>query len=157
MAKGIASGLPMGLTVASDTVMDWPVGAHSNTFGGNPVACAAAIATIKLVRERLMANAADVGAFLMNKLEALAARYEIIGDIRGKGLMIGIELVRDRATKERATSERDTLVMAAFRRGLLILPAGQNTVRLSPPLVLTRQEASIAVELLDASFAEIIR
>jgi 4-aminobutyrate aminotransferase len=156
IAKAIASGLPMGLTVASEKVMDWPVGAHSNTFGGNPVACAAALATIKLIREGLMANAAEVGGFLMSRLKELAGRYEIIGDVRGKGLMIGVELVRDRRTKERATSERDALIMAAFRRGLLILAAGQNTVRLSPPLVLTKAQAETAVRLLDESLAEVV-
>jgi 4-aminobutyrate aminotransferase len=156
IAKAIASGLPMGLTVASERVMDWPVGAHSNTFGGNPVACAAALATIKLVRGGLMANAAEVGQYLFEKLRDLAQRHEIIGDVRGKGLMIGIELVRNRKTKERATTERDELVMAAFRRGLLVLAAGQNTIRLSPPLVLTKEQADIAVNLLDESLAEIV-
>jgi 4-aminobutyrate aminotransferase len=155
IAKGIASGLPMGLTVASEAVMDWPVGAHSNTFGGNPVACAAALATIKLVREGMMANAADVGDFLLGKLRALAARHPLIGDVRGKGLMIGVELVRDRQTKERATTERDALVMAAFRRGLLILAAGQNSIRISPPLVLTMEQAEIAAGLLDESLTSL--
>jgi 4-aminobutyrate aminotransferase len=143
------------LTVASGAIMDWPVGAHSNTFGGNPVASAAALATLKLVRGGLMANAAEVGQFLLEKLRALAQRHEIIGDVRGKGLMIGIELVRDRETKERATTERDALVMAAFKRGLLVLAAGQNVVRLSPPLVLTKEQAETAVRLLDESLIEI--
>jgi 4-aminobutyrate aminotransferase len=156
IAKAIASGLPMGLTVASETIMDWPVGAHSNTFGGNPVACAAALATIKLIRDSLMANAEQVGGFLMGKLKELATKHAIIGDVRGKGLMIGIELGRDRTTKERATSERDALVMAAFRRGLLVLAAGQNTVRLSPPLVLTKEQAETAVRLLDESLSEVV-
>jgi 4-aminobutyrate aminotransferase len=155
VAKGIASGLPMGLTIANEQVMDWPSGAHSNTFGGNPVAAAAALATIKLVREGMMANAAEVGEFLLNELKKLAERHPLIGDVRGKGLMIGVELVRDRQTKERATTERDALVQAAFRRGLLILAAGQNTVRLSPPLVLTREQAQIAVRLLDQAFSDI--
>ena len=145
----------MGLTVASEAVMDWPVGAHSNTFGGNPVACAAALATLKLVRGGLMANAATVGDYLQPKLKELATRHPLIGDVRGQGLMIGVELVRDRQTKERATTERDALVMAAFRRGLLLLSAGQNTVRISPPLVLTKEQADTAVRLLDESFAEI--
>ena len=101
-AKGIASGLPMGVTIARDDVMDWPVGAHSNTFGGNPVACAAALATIKLVEDGLMANAAEVGEFLLAKLSDLARRHQILGDVRGRGLMIGMELVRDRRTKEHA-------------------------------------------------------
>ena len=155
IAKAIASGLPMGLTVASESVMDWPVGAHSNTFGGNPVACAAALATIKLIRGGLMANAEEVGGFLLRRLKELAARRQIIGDVRGRGLMIGIELVRDRKTKERATSERDALVMAAFRRGLLILAAGQNTVRVSPPLVLSKDQAETAVRLLDEALGDI--
>ena len=157
IAKAVASGLPMGLTVASEQVMDWPAGAHSNTFGGNPVACAAALATLKLVREGLMANAAIVGDYLQSKLKELAKSHPLVGDVRGKGLMIGIELVRDRQTKDRAPAERDALVMAAFRRGLLLLSAGQNTVRISPPLVLTREQAEIAVRLLDESLAEIER
>ena len=155
LAKAVASGLPMGLTVASEDVMDWPVGAHSNTFGGNPVACAAALATLKLVRGGLMANAATVGEFFQSKLSALAARHPLIGDVRGRGLMIGIELVRNRQTKERATFERDALVLAAYRRGLLVLAAGQNSVRLSPPLVLTMEQAQTAVGILDESLASL--
>ncbi|HUP39654.1 MAG TPA: acetyl ornithine aminotransferase family protein, partial [Vicinamibacterales bacterium] len=154
-AKGIASGMPMGVTIAREDVMDWPVGGHSNTFGGNPVSCAAALATIKLVREGLMQNAADVGQFLRTELDALAERHRIIGDVRGRGLMIGVELVRDRQTKERAVSERDALVMAAFRRGLLVLAAGANAIRLSPPLVVTKPHAQIAVRILDDALTEI--
>ena len=154
-AKGIASGLPMGVTIARDDVMDWPVGAHSNTFGGNPLACAAALATIKLVKDSLMTNAADVGDFLLAKLRELAQRHSTIGDVRGQGLMIGIELVRDRQSKEAAAEERDELVLAAFRRGLLVLAAGANTIRLSPPLVVTREQAQIAVGILDDAFTEI--
>jgi 4-aminobutyrate aminotransferase len=153
VAKGIASGLPMGLTIARDAIMDWPVGAHSNTFGGNPVACAAALATLKLVRGTLMQNAADVGQYLQDKIKALAQRHQIIGDVRGIGLMIGIELVRDRQTKERATSERDALVMELFKRGLLVLAAGPNVVRLSPPLVFTKEQADIAVRILDETLS----
>lgn len=154
-AKGIASGMPMGVTIAREDVMDWPVGAHSNTFGGNPVSCAAALATIKLVRDGLMQNAADVGQFLRTELEALAERHRLIGDVRGPGLMIGVELVRDRQTKERAVSERDALVMAAFRRGLLVLAAGANAIRLSPPLVITREHAQTAVRILDEALTEV--
>ena len=154
-AKGIASGLPMGVTIAREDVMDWPVGAHSNTFGGNPIACAAALATIKLVQNGLMQNAADVGRFLQDKLKELASRHRLIGDVRGCGLMIGVELVRDRQTKERATTERDALVNAVFRRGLLVLAAGASTVRLSPPLVITREQAQTAVDIFDASLTEI--
>jgi 4-aminobutyrate aminotransferase len=155
VAKGIASGLPMGLTVAGEDVMDWPSGAHSNTFGGNPVACAAALTTLSLIRGGLMKNAAEVGQYLHDMLKELAGRHSLIGDVRGRGLMIGIELVRDRVTKERATTERDALVMAAFRRGLLVLSAGPNVIRLSPPLVLTRAQAETAVRILDESLGEI--
>jgi 4-aminobutyrate aminotransferase len=154
-AKGIASGLPMGVTIAREDVMDWPVGAHSNTFGGNPLACAAALETIRLVQNGLMQNAADIGQFLHGAVEELAHRHRLIGDVRGCGLMIGIELVRNRQTKERATSERDALVMAAFRRGLLVLAAGVNTIRLSPPLVITKQHAETAVAILDDALVEI--
>ena len=155
-AKGIASGLPMGLTIARHDVMDWPVGAHSNTFGGNPVACAAALATLKLVRNGLMQNAASVGEYLLSNLKDLARRHPLIGDVRGCGLMIGLELVRDRRTKERAVAERDALVKAAFGRGLLLLAAGTNVIRLSPPLVLTREQADIAVQILDASVRDVM-
>jgi len=147
--------LPMGLTIARDAVMDWPAGTHSNTFGGNPVVCAAALKTLELVRGGLMKNAADVGRYLQDKLKKLTERHEVIGDVRGKGLMIGIEFVRDRTSKERATRERDALVMAAFKRGLLVLGAGQNVVRLSPPLIFTREQADMTVDILDASLAEI--
>jgi 4-aminobutyrate aminotransferase len=102
-----------------------------------------------------MKNAADVGDFLLSKLSELAQRHPIIGDVRGRGLMIGIELVRDRQTKERAVSERDALVQATFRRGLLVLAAGANTVRLSPPLVITLEQAQTAIDILEASLLEI--
>ena len=154
-AKGIASGLPMGVTIASDVVMDWPVGAHSNTFGGNPVACAAALATLELVQASLMRNAAEVGDFLISRLRDLERHHRLIGDVRGRGLMIGVELVRDRHTKERAISERDALVNAVFCRGLLVLAAGPNTIRLSPPLVVTREQAETAVSILDQALTEI--
>lgn len=154
-AKGIASGLPMGVTIAREDLMDWPSGAHSNTFGGNPVACAAALTTIRLVRDGLMQNAAEVGHFLHDQLKGLAQRHSIIGDVRGRGLMIGIELVSDRQTKARATRERDALVLAAFRRGLLVLAAGPNIVRLSPPLVFTREQAQTTVQILDNALEEI--
>src|SRR6185295_18455054 len=103
-AKGIASGMPLGVCTARADVMDWPPGAHASTFGGNPVSCAAAVATIKLLREHLVANAADVGAFLIEGAKALMDKHRIIGDVRGKGLMIGIELVKDKTTKERAVA-----------------------------------------------------
>jgi len=151
VAKGIASGLPLGVTTARADMMVWPPGAHANTFGGNPLSCAAALATIKLVQDSLMANAAEVGEHLLASLRDLKGKQGLIGDVRGKGLMIGIELVRDRLTKERATAERDRLVEECFNRGLLVLGAGRNTMRLCPPLVLTRHQADTAVRIIDES------
>ena len=150
IAKGIASGLPLGITTAASSLMgQWPPGAHASTFGGNPVSCAAAVATIKLLRESLVKNAEVVGSYLIDGARALMDKHPLIGDVRGRGLMVGIELVRDRGTKERATAERDALVRECFRRGLLVLGAGRNAIRLSPPLVLTKQEADIALQILD--------
>jgi 4-aminobutyrate aminotransferase len=153
IAKGIASGMPLGVTTSRAEVMSWPPGAHASTFGGNPVSCAAALATITLLREGLMKNAADVGAHLMTGVKELMAKHPLIGDVRGRGLMIGIELVRDRQTKERATTERDRLVRECFNRGLLVLGAGRNAIRLSPALVLTREQADTVVRLLDEALA----
>ena len=138
VAKGVASGLPLGVTTARADVMAWPPGSHASTFGGNPVSCAAALETIELLKSSLMKNAADVGAFMIDRLRELQQKHQIIGDVRGRGLMIGIELVRDRVTKERATTERDKVVDACFKRGLLVLGAGKNAIRISPPLVLTK-------------------
>jgi len=157
IAKGIASGLPLGVAVARADLMAWPPGAHASTFGGNPVSCAAAIATIGLLRKQLVANAADVGAHLMSGLRALTDKHPLIGDVRGRGLMIGVELVRDRQTKERADVERDALVNAAFARGMLVLGAGRNAVRFSPPLVLTRPQADTAVKIFDEALTEVER
>jgi 4-aminobutyrate aminotransferase len=157
IAKGIASGLPLGVAVARAGLMAWPPGAHASTFGGNPVACAAALATIKLLKDSIVANAAEVGAHMMSGLKALAEAHPLIGDVRGRGLMIGVELVRDRQTKERAGDERDAVVTAAFNRGLLVLGAGKNAVRFSPPLVLTREEADTAVRIFGEALSEVER
>ena len=153
MAKGIASGLPLGVATAPAALMSWPPGAHASTFGGNPVACAAALATLKLLRESLMKNAGVVGSHLIEGARALMEKHPLIGDVRGRGLMVGIELVRDRKTKERATAERDALVKECFKRGLLILGAGRNAIRLCPPLVLTKEQANIALSILDQALA----
>jgi 4-aminobutyrate aminotransferase len=155
IAKGIASGLPLGVTCARADVMSWPPGAHASTFGGNPVACAAALTTLKLLKEQYIANAAAVGAHLMDGLRALQDRHPLIGDVRGKGLMIGIELVRNRQTKERAVEERNALVQAAFARGVLVLGAGKNALRLAPPLVLTRAQADSVLGVLDQALTEV--
>jgi len=157
IAKGIASGMPLGVTAARANVMDWTPGAHASTFGGNPVSCAAALATIKLLKEQLIANAATVGEHLLAGLRDLQTRHPLIGDVRGKGLMIGIEFVRNRQTKERATTERDLIVDKMFARGVLVLGAGRNTIRLSPPLVLTKAQADTCLKVLDDAIGEMER
>ena len=155
MAKGIASGLPLGVTTARAEIMSWPPGTHASTFGGNPVSCAAALATIKLLRESIVKNAEAVGAHLLAGARELMNKHPLVGDVRGRGLMIGIELVRDRETKERATTERDAVVNECFKRGMLVLGAGRNAVRLSPPLILTRQQADTALEILDEALTSV--
>jgi 4-aminobutyrate aminotransferase len=156
IAKGIASGLPLGVTAAPAALMgQWPPGSHASTFGGNPVSCAAALATIRLLRDSLVANAEAVGSYLIDGVRGLMDRHPLIGDVRGRGLMVGIELVRDRRTKERATTERDALVRECFARGLLVLGAGRNAIRLSPPLVLTKQEADVALRILDEALGRV--
>jgi 4-aminobutyrate aminotransferase len=155
IAKGIASGLPLGVTCARADIMAWPPGAHASTFGGNPVSCAAANATIRLLEASLVANAAAVGDYLMDRLRELQQKHALIGDVRGKGLMIGIELVRDRTTKERAVEERNFLVQAMFYRGVLVLGAGRNALRLAPPLVLTTDQADAVLHALDESLVEV--
>jgi 4-aminobutyrate aminotransferase len=157
MAKGIASGLPLGVATARADIMSWPPGTHASTFGGNPVACAASLATIKLLRDGLVKNAAEVGSHLMEGVAALMDRHPMVGDVRGRGLMIGIELVRDRQTKERATAERDRVVRECFSRGLLVLGAGANAIRLCPPLVLTKPQADTAVTILDQALSAVGR
>ena len=129
--------------------MTWPPGAHASTFGGNPVACAAALVTIELLEESLVENAARMGAYLKERMRDWPARFPIVGDVRGLGLMLGIELVRDQATKEKAPELRDRVIDLAFERGLLILGAGDNTLRLCPPLVITRDQCDFAIDTLE--------
>ena len=148
LAKGIASGLPLSATIARAEIMDWKPGAHASTFGGNPVAVAASLATIKLLEQGLIDNAATVGSHMKARLSEFPKRFSSVGDVRGLGLMIGIELVKDQATKERAPELRDRIVQMCFERGLLVLGAGPNTIRISPPLVLTRQQADGAVDII---------
>jgi 4-aminobutyrate aminotransferase len=149
LAKGIASGLPLSATVARAAIMNWPPGAHASTFGGNPVAIEAALATVRLLEESLMENAASIGAMMLDRMREWPNRFPIVGDVRGRGLMIGFELVLDQATKERAPDLRNTLEAMAFERGLLILGCGQNSIRLCPPLVITRDQANFAVDTLE--------
>jgi 4-aminobutyrate aminotransferase len=148
-AKGIASGLPLSAMIASAEIMDWPPGAHASTFGGNPVAVAAALATIDLLESELIANAATIGGHILDRLRDWPKRFQNVGDIRGLGLMIGFELVRDQKTKERAPELRERIQSLAFERGLLVLGAGRNAIRLCPPLIITRDQADFAMDTLE--------
>jgi len=149
VAKGIASGMPLGAIIARSDLLDWVPGSHASTFGGNPVACVAALETIHLLETRLVKNAEVVGEYLKNRLLDLARRYPLIGDVRGAGLMMGVELVKDRATKAPAIEERNKIVQKAFRRGLLILGCGESGIRFTPPLVVTKGEVDVAMEIFE--------
>jgi len=154
LAKGIASGLPLGATIARADIMDWPPGSHASTFGGNPVAVEASLATIELLEQGLIDNAATIGAHMKVRLSEFPQRFPNVGDVRGLGLMIGIEMVKDQSTKERAPELRDRIVQMCFERGLLVLGAGRNTIRISPPLILTREQADCAVDILAACLGD---
>jgi len=149
IAKGIASGLPLGACVSRADLMDWKPGAHASTFGGNPVAIAAAMTTIELLQNELVRNSAEVGAYLKTGLEKLAAKHDCIGDVRGMGLMIGVEFVKDRALKQPDAELRDRVEMASFNRGLILLGCGANSIRWSPPLILTRENVDVALDIFD--------
>lgn len=157
LAKGIASGMPLGATIARAEVMNWKPGAHASTFGGNPVCVASALATIELLEQELVDNAAKVGAHMKARLGELPKRFPIVGDVRGLGLMIGIEMVRDQATKERAPELRDRLEQMCFERGVLVLGAGPNTLRICPPLVITKDQADFAVDTIEQCLREMIK
>jgi 4-aminobutyrate aminotransferase len=157
VAKGIASGLPMGACVARADLMDWKPGAHASTFGGNPVAIAAALKTIELLEGGLVANAADVGGYLQEGLRSLMPKYDCVGDVRGLGLMVGVEFVADRASREPAPELRDRVEVECYSRGLILLGAGYNTIRWSPPLTLTRENVDVALEIFDESVAAALK
>jgi 4-aminobutyrate aminotransferase len=139
-AKGIASGMPLGACVARKSVMTWERGAHGNTYGGNPLACAAALATIELLEQEYLQNAAEAGRYLLDALHEIQTRHPSIGDVRGIGLMIGVEFVLDRKTKEPAKDLTERIVQLAFERGLLLLSCGKSVIRIAPPLCITRPE-----------------
>ena len=153
-AKGIASGMPMGAVIARASVMDWPSGSHGNTYGGNPVACAAALATIDVLENGGLLNASQQGDFLLAQLEGMAARHPSIGHVRGKGLMIGVEFVQDKATRQPARELRDRVVELALQHGLLLLGCGTSVIRIAPPLVITRAEVEEGLAILDHAIAE---
>lgn len=149
VAKGIASGLPLSAMIARAEVMDWTPGAHASTFGGNPVTVAASLATMDVLEQGLIGNAASLGAYMMDRMCSWPTRFEHVGEVRGLGLMIGIEMVGDQQTRERAPATRDKIESLAFDRGLLVLGAGPNSIRLSPPLCITREQADFAIETLE--------
>ena len=157
LAKGLGSGLPIGLVVAKRRIMEqWPRGAHGNTYGGNPLCCAAALATLDLVGREYAANAAEVGTYFMDRLRELQTRLEVIGEVRGKGLMIGIELVTDRASRTPAKKLCGEVLHRAFHNGLILLSCGTSTVRFMPPLAVTKPEVDEALTILEASLGEAI-
>src|SRR5437660_5778651 len=153
IAKGIASGLPLGVCVSRADLMDWKPGAHASTFGGNPVAIAAAMKTIELLERELVENSAEVGAYLKSGLEKLMDKHDCIGDVRGMGMMLGVEFVTDRSSKKPDPELRDRVEMASFERGLILLGAGPNTIRWSPPLILNRENVDVALEIFDDAIA----
>jgi 4-aminobutyrate aminotransferase len=152
-AKGLGSGMPIGAIVAKESVSTWESGSHGSTFGGNPVCCAAALATLDLVEDGLMANAVTMGARLRTGMESLAARHDCIGEVRGVGLMVGVEFVKDRRTREPAPDVVGKLVQGAFHRGLLLLGAGKSTLRLAPPLVVDEYDVDTALGMIDEELA----
>jgi len=155
LAKGLGSGMPIGMMVAKRSVMQkWSRGSHGNTYGGNPLCCAAALATLDLVEREYRANAAKVGRYFMKKLQGLADKYAVIGEVRGKGLMIGMELVTDKTAKTPAKKLCDALVTRAYHNGLILLSCGQSTLRFMPPLVIDEADVDEAMSLLDVSLAE---
>jgi 4-aminobutyrate aminotransferase len=155
VAKGVASGMPLGVTIARAKIMDWKPGAHASTFGGNPVCIAAAMATVEVLEKQYIENARRMGELIFGRLAGWRERHRIVGDVRGKGLMVGIEFVRDQKTKEKAPDLRDKIVDLAFHKGLLVLGAGENSLRLSPPLVIDEEQADFAVRTLDACITEV--
>src|SRR6185369_4142674 len=153
IAKGIASGLPLGACVARANLMDWKPGAHASTFGGNPVAIASALKTIELLERELVANSAEVGAYLKRGWGKLLSKYDCIGDVRGMGLMLGVEFIKDRSSKQPDPELRDRVEMASFQRGLILLGCGANSIRWSPPLILSRDHVDVALEIFDEAIA----
>ncbi len=148
LSKAIAAGLPCGAAVSRAELMDWGPGAHENTLGGNPVVCEAALATIEVLeKERLDQNAERVGGYLLKRIKEISEEHELIGNVRGKGMMIGVEFVEDRRTKKPASKQRDAILDGAFKRGLVLLGAGASSLRLAPPLVLTKEQADVGLEI----------
>ncbi len=157
LAKGIASGLPLGAMIARADIMNWEAGSHASTFGGNPLSCEASLATIRLLENELMSNASERGKQLMDGLRELQKKMECIGDVRGLGLMVGVELVKDRITKEYAIDWRNQVIQNAFEKGLLLLGCGLNNIRFSPALTVSREEIDVCLEVFEKSLQELFK
>ena len=156
IAKAIASGLPLSVTVANEKLMDWEAGSHANTFGGNPVACATALAVIEIIKtENLLENALKQGDYIIKRLKEMQGKYSIIGDVRGKGLMIGLEIVKDLDTKEPGKKEAREIILRSWRRGVTVLTCGVSTVRIVPPLIITRDLIDTGLEIIEASIKDV--
>jgi 4-aminobutyrate aminotransferase len=153
-AKGIASGMPLSAFIAKESVMKWGPGAHGSTFGGNPVSIAAALTTMDLIESLYMENARRMGDYMFGRMADWPRKFKVVGEVRGRGLMIGIEIVRDQRTKEKAADLRNTIVNLAFHKGLLVLGAGENSLRLSPPLLVDEEQGEFAVRTLEECFRE---
>jgi 4-aminobutyrate aminotransferase len=154
MAKGIASGMPLGVTLSRADIMDWVPGSHASTFGGNPVCIAAALATLDVIdKEGLLRNSQEVGDYMQKRMGDWPKKHKIVGDVRGRGLMIGVEIVKNQTTREYGASERDRIVEAAFERGVLFLGCGPSTIRIAPPLIVTKDEADVAMDVLEEAIA----
>ncbi len=148
-AKGIASGMPLGACIARESVMNWPKGVHGNTYGGNPISCAASLATIELLEQQYLDNATEVGQYTLDALTEVQSRHTSMGDVRGKGLMIGIEFVKDKSTKESNEELRNMIESKAYEYGLLLLGCGKSVIRLAPPLCITKKEMDEALGILE--------
>lgn len=157
LAKGVASGLPLGACVSRAGIMDWEPGSHASTFAGNPVSCAAALKTVELLEGGLIENAARLGKVALNRLGDLKRHYDFIGDVRGKGLMIGVELVGDGVTKEPVKDRRNAVVYEAFKNGLLLLGAGESAIRFIPPLVINEDELNTGLDIFEKAVKKVFR
>jgi len=155
MAKGIASGMPLGICMTRAEIMDWVPGSHASTFGGNPISIAAALATINVLEREGIKNAARVGSKMLERLNGWKRTHPLVGDVRGRGLMIGIELVKDKTTREPAPELRNRVEVLAFERGLMVLGCGETSLRLCPPLVVREEEATVALDILEDALAQV--
>jgi 4-aminobutyrate aminotransferase len=153
MAKGIASGMPLSVCMSKAHIMDWLPGSHASTFGGNPIALAACLASIEIIEREAMQNAATVGTAALDRLATWIGKHSIVGDVRGRGLMIGVEIVRDTETRAPAPDLRNRIVDLAFERGLLLLGCGETTIRLCPPLIVKQEETEVALDILEECIA----